>query len=259
MKLSDIQNEGKVGDSLKIAGQAATGLAGDVKSAVGNFGKETGRAMASAPGVLATGFARAIGFDRAQSGIGTVQKGIARQKFIGTFVSKIQGFLASTEEAYKDDIALLQKQIQQAQQQKAQQGAPVQESFDYATKLKVYLREAQEVENFVQQYAATIEQAITNYMSGQVGNLGGTIKSTSMQIAQMIVTKQNPINLIKNLGAQLFDQYYAANRQEFVQSHPAADTPLSPEGEQVLKALKGLRKTEQDVVIQKLKQGGNLF
>jgi hypothetical protein len=253
MKLSEIQNEGKIGDSLKIAGQAATGLAGDVKSAVG----QTGKAIASAPGVLATGFARAIGFDQAQSGIGTVQKGIARQQFIGTFVSKIQGFLASTSEAYKDDIALLQKQI--AQQQQAQQGAPVQESYDYSAKLKVYLKEGQEVENFIKQYGSTIEQAMISYMSGQVGNLGDAIKSTSMQIAQMILAKQNPVNLITNLGAQLFDQYYADNRNDFLQSHPAADSPLSPEGEQVLKALKGLRQTEQDIVIQKLKQGGNLF
>jgi hypothetical protein len=73
------------------------------------------------------------------------------------------------------------------------------------------------------------------------------------------LAKQNPVNLITNLGAQLFDQYYAENRNDFLQSHPAADSPLSPEGEQVLKALKSLRRTEQDVVLQKLKQGGNLF
>lgn len=252
MKLSDIQNEG-IGDSLKVAGRAAAGLAGDFVSSVGN----TKSTMATAPGVLATGFLRAVGSDASQGFAAKAQKGVARQKFIGTFVNKMQGFLASTQEAYKDDIALIQKQL--AQQQAQQQSAPTQESFNYSMKLKVYLKEAQEVENFIKQYSATVEQAINSYMSGQVGNLADAIKSTSLQIAQLVLSKKNPVNLLQNLGGQLFDQYYSSERQRFVQSHPSADLPLSPEGQQVLISLKNLTDKEQDIVIQKLKQGGNLL
>ena len=153
MKLSEIQNEG-IGDSLKIAGKAAYGLAGDVLSSVG----KTKDAVASSPGVLATGFLRAVGLDSSLGVTANAQKGVAKQKFVGTFVNKVQGFLASTQEAYKDDIALIQKQLAQQQAQQVQQGAPVKESFDYSTKLKVYLKEAQEVENFIKQYGQTIEQ-----------------------------------------------------------------------------------------------------
>jgi hypothetical protein len=253
MKLNDIQNEG-IGDSLKTAGRAAAGLSGQVASAVG--GK-----LASAGGVLASGFGRAVGFDASQNWAANHQKGMARQKFIGTFVSKIQGFLASTEEAYKDDIALIQKKQAEARaaQQAQAQGQPVKESFDYQMKLRVALKEDQEVDNFIKQYAGTIEQAITSYMSGNLGNLATTVKSTSQQIAQMILNKQNPVNLIQQLGGQIFDHYYSTQRKDFVQSHPAADIPLSSDGEQVLAALKKLNKKEQDIVIQKLKQGGNLF
>jgi hypothetical protein len=251
MKLNDIQNEG-IGDSLKTAGRAAAGLSGQVASAVG--GK-----LASTAGTLASGFGRAVGFDASQNWAANHQKGMARQKFIGTFVSKIQGFLASTEEAYKDDIALIQKKQAQAAQQAQAQGQPVKETFDYAMKLKVFLKEDQEIDNFIQQYAASIEQAITSYMSGNLGNLGTAVKNTSQQIAQMILKKQNPVNLIQQLGGQIFDQYYNTERQNFVKSHPAADIPLSSDGEQVLAALKKLTKKEQDIVIQKLKQGGNLF
>jgi len=250
MKLSDIQNEG-LGDSLKTAGRAAAGLAGQVASSVG--GK-----VASTAGTLASGFGRAVGFDASQNWAAKHQQGMAKQKFIGTFVSKIQGFLASTEEAFKDDIALIQKQLAQ-QQQAQQQGAPVQESYDYSTKLKVFLKEAQEVENFIKQYGQNIEQAITSYMSGDVGNLKSKVQSVSQQIAQMIVNKQNPVYLIQELAGEFFDQYYSSQRQNFVQSHPAADIPLSSDGEQVLAALKKLSKKEQDIVVQKLKQGGNLF
>jgi uncharacterized protein YcfJ len=253
MKLSEIQTEG-IGDSLKIAGKAAGALAGDFVSSVG----QSGRAMASSPGVLATGFARAVGFDASQGGIGTVQKGIARQQFIGTFVSKLQGFIASTSEAFKDDIALIQKQLAQ-QQQAQQQGAPVQESYNYSIKLKVYLKEAQEVENFIKQYGSTIEQAITSYMSGNLGNLKSRVQAISQQIAQMIVSGKNPVYLIQQLAEEIFDQYYSQQRQEFVQSHPAADIPLSSDGQQVLAALEKLNKKEQNIVIQKLKQGGKLF
>ena len=262
MKLSDIQNEG-IGDSLKTAGRQAAGLAGKYAGALGTIAKDsitqTGSAMAASPGVLATGFARAVGFDASQEGIGTVQKGIARQKFIGTFVSRLQGFLASTEEAYKDDIALIQKQLAQQAQQQAQQGAPVQESYNYSIKLKVYLKEAQEVENFIKQYGQSIEQAIINYMSGNIGNLKSKIQSVSQQIAQMIVNEKNPVYLIQQLAEEIFDQYYDNERQNFVQSHPAADIPLSADGQQVLSALEKLNKKEQQIVIQKLKQGGNLF
>lgn len=244
MKLSDVQNEG-IGDSLKTAGRMATGLAGKVGSTIGTVG---------------TAFGRAVGFDASQGWAADTQKGIARQKFIGTFVSKIQGFLASTEEAFKDDIALIQKKKaeEKARQQQAQ-GQPVQESFDYKMKFKIALKEDQDIDNFVQKYAGTIEQAIISYMSGNVGNLGTTIKNTSQQIAQMILNQQNPVNLIQQLGGQIFDQYYSGQRQQFVQSHSAADIPLSSDGEQVLAALKKLSKKEQEIVIQKLKQGGNLF
>lgn len=249
MKLNDIHNEG-IGDSLKTAGRAVAGLADKVGTAVGS--------VAPTAGILGTAFTRAIGFDASQGGAGSVQKGIARQKFIGTFVSKIQGFLASTEEAFKDDIVLIQKQLAQQQAQQ-QQGAPVQESYDYSTKLKVYLKEAQEVENFIKQYGQTIEQAITSYMSGNVGNLKSRVQSVSQQIAQMIISEKNPVYLIQELAGEFFDQYYSQNRQQFVQSHPSADIPLSSDGQQVLAALQKLTKKEQDIVVQKLKSGGNLL
>ena len=97
MKLNDIQNEG-LGDSLKTAGAVAKGLAGKAKTAIGKVASEP-FGPSNKLGILGTAFGRAVGFDASQGWAGNAQKGIAKQKFIGTFVQKMIGFISSTEEA----------------------------------------------------------------------------------------------------------------------------------------------------------------
>jgi len=181
----------------------------------------------------------------------------------------------------KDDLLKIQQQqiIQRAQQQAKAQGQPPpnpsqiivpktyqpprQESINFDLMLKIVLKEdatdPQAAQRFIQQYASTIEQGIISYMSGQVGNLGPQVKNSSVQIAQKISMGEDYVSILEDLGSAIFDQYYSSQRQSFVQSHPAADTPLSSDGQQVLAALQKLDKKEQEIVMQKLKQGGNLF
>ena len=268
MKLNDL-DEG-IGDSLKTAGRATTGLLGKGLGAVaGSAGKTAG--------TLGTAFARAVGFDASQGVAAKAQKSMARQQFIGTFVQKMSGFIASTAEAVKDDINLIikQEQQQQAQQQAAQRGLPTtsaggiivpgatsarpKESIDFDLMLKIVLKESQATDQFIEKYANTIENAIKGYMSNQVGTMGPQITNSSKQIAQAIVSEQNYISVLEDLGAAIFDQYYNNERQEFTQTHRAADIPLSSDGQQVLTALQQLDKKEQQIVMDKLKQGGNLF
>lgn len=268
MKLNDIQTEG-IGDSLKTAGRAISGVAGKVGQTIGS--------VAPTAGMLGTAFARSIGFDASQSEVGSVQKGIAKKQFVGNFVQKMLGFISSTQEAVKDDINAIIKQEQQkqAQQQAAQRGMPTtspggiimpgatsarpQESIDFDNMLKIVLKESQATDQFIAQYAGVIENAIKTYLGNVVGNLGPQIKNSSNQIAQLIIAEKNYVGILEDLGSAIFDQYYTSQRTNFTQTHPAADIPLSSDAEQVLAALKKLNKKEQQVILQKLEKGGNLF
>jgi hypothetical protein len=253
MKRNNIQNEG-IGDSLKNAASAGLGMAGRFADAT------------------STAFGTAIGMDASRPSALKTQQNLAKNNFVGKFVAKMQGFISSTEEAIKDDIVLLQKQkaIQQAQQQAQQQGQPVpspgqivvpqtyrtrtSESVDFEKMFKKFLKEDQISDDYTQQYASRIEQAITSYMSGNVGNLGSQIKNASMQIAQSVLSNKDYSQVLKKLGEQIFDSYYSEQRGQYVRSKPASNLPLSPAAQQVLALMKKLEPEEQDNVIQKLKQ-----
>jgi hypothetical protein len=253
MKLSEIQNEG-IGDSLKNAASAVGGMAGRFADAT------------------STAFGTAIGMDASRPNALKTQQNLAKNKFIGTFVSKMKGFISATQEAIKDDVVKLQAQQaqQQAAQQAQQQGQPApapgsliipqtyrarpKESIDFDLMFKKVLREDQISDQYTQQYAYRIEQAINSYMSGNVGNLGGQIKDTSMKIAQSVMAKKDYSELLRNLGGAIFDSYYGQERGDFVKSKPAANIPLSPEAQQVLANMKTLEPEEQQAVIQKLNQ-----
>lgn len=253
MKLSDIQNEG-IGDSLKNALSAGKGMAGRFADAT------------------TTAFGTAIGMDASRPSALKTQQNLAKSKFIGTFVSKMKGFISSTEEAIKDDVVTLQAQQarQQAAQQAQQQGQPApapgsiivpqtyrarpSESVNFELMFKRVLKEDQISDQYTQQYAQRIEQAITSYMSGNVGNLGEQIKDTSMKIAQNVMAKKDYSELLRELGGAIFDSYFSQQRGNYVKSRPAANIPLSPEAQQVLANLKTLEPDEQQVVIQKLNQ-----
>ena len=173
MKLNEL-DEG-IGDSLKTAGRATAGLLGRGLGAVAGSAGQTA-------GTLGTAFARAIGFDASQGEVGTVQKSIAKQKFVGTFMQKMIGFISSTSEAVKDDLLKIQQQqaVQQAQQQAQQQGLPPpapgqiilpqtyrarpKESIDFEHLYKRILNEDQATDQLIQQYASTIEKGIQSYM-----------------------------------------------------------------------------------------------
>jgi hypothetical protein len=268
MKLNDL-DEG-IGDSLKTAGRATAGLLGRGLGAVAGSAGQTA-------GTLGTAFARAIGFDASQGEVGTVQKSIAKQKFVGTFMQKMIGFISSTSEAVKDDLLKIQQQQaqQQAAQQAQQQGQPIpppgqiivpqtyrarpKESIDFERLYTRIINEDQATDQLIQQYASTIEKGIQSYMSGNLGNLVGQVKSVSQTIAQKIANGENYSPDLENLGSAIFDQYYSSERSKFTQTHSAADIPLSSDGEQVLAALRNLSNKEQQVVMQKLEKGGNLF
>jgi hypothetical protein len=255
MKLNDL-HEG-IGDSLKAADSAVMGLAGKAGQAIGSF--------APTAGVLGSAFARAIGFDGSQPEVGGVQRGIAKKQFVGTFVQKISGFISATQESVKDDITAIIKQEQQqaqqaqAQQAQAQQAGMQRESNEYNLLFKIALKESQQTDQFINRYAGVIENSIKTYLGNQIGSLGPQVSNASKQIAQLVVQEKNYLGILEDLGSAVFDQFYSTKRNEFTQSHPAADTPLSSDGEQVLAALKRLSKQEQQIVIQKLEKGGNLF
>lgn len=253
MRLSDIDksvNEGIGQWSMNAAKAGARGIA--------NFGK-----------ALPTAFGTAIGMDASRPAALKTQQSIAKSNFVGKFVQKMSGFIASTGEGIKDDVTKMQQQAQaqqtQASQAQAQQSQfaprPVQlystrpkESIDFELMLNRVLNEDQATDQYIQQYAATIKQAITGYMSGNLGNLTGQVESASQQIAQNAVAKKDYSQILNNLGEAIFDSYYSQQRNQYVQSKPAANIPLSPTAQQVLTSMKKLEPEEQEAVIQKLKQ-----